>query len=62
MSIHKYGRKPERPLCKTQPSTIQWFPNMAVKYKPDKMTPVTWKIYSQEKISIQAHAVKILFH
>ena len=60
MSIHKYGRKPERPLRKTQPSTVQWFPNMAVKYNPEKMTPVTWKIYSQENIRIQAHAVKII--
>ena len=57
MSIHKFIRKSifeeER-----QPPTIYWKPHANLNYKPKKISPTTWLIYLQDKITIKPHEVK----
>ena len=54
--INKFGRIPK----KQQPPTIRWKPGNDIKYPSHKKTPVTWEIFTQAKISIQANGFKII--
>ena len=58
MTVHKLGKlsKVLRPTM-----TVQWKPRMDVKYPPTKITPATWEIYAQERITIPPHTFKRIF-
>ena len=60
MPVHKFGRKPQRMPLRQQPLTIHWEPKNDVKYPPQKKTPVTWEIYSQEQLTIPANGTKMV--
>ena len=69
MPVHKFGKSPrrsktsslnQRQIIVPQPATIHWKPRMDVIYPPQKTSPVTWKVYSQVKLTIQPKEIKII--
>ena len=62
MPVHKFGESSlnQRQIIVPQPATIHWKPRMDVFYPPQKTSPVTWKVYSQVKLTIQPKEIKII--
>ena len=58
MSVYKCMNKPTPPHF--QPLTVHWEPSMDVNYPPQKKSPVTWEIYSQQQITIQPKETKTM--
>ncbi len=56
MNVHKFGKKPERVSTRRQPLTVHWAPKMDVCHPPEKMTPVTWKLFAQQQLIVPANS------
>ena len=58
MPVHKFGKSPKvlKPMM-----IVEWKPRMDVKYPPTKITPATWEIYTQERLTIPPHEAKFIF-
>ena len=54
MNIHKFNAKPKT----IPPKTIQWRLLPEVKNPAQKINPLTWEIFSQQKIKLDPKEVK----
>ena len=54
MNIHKFNTKPKT----IPPKTIQWCPLRGAIYPARKVNPMTWEIFSQQKIKLDPKEVK----
>ena len=61
MTGHKFGKSQPPPKVLKPTMTVEWKPRMDVKYPPIKITPATWEIYAQERLTIPPHEAKFIF-
>ena len=61
MVVHKFWKSQPPPKVLRPTMTVEWKPRMDVKYPPTKITPATWEIYAQERITIPPHEAKFIF-
>ena len=57
--VHKFIRHRRERLPRNI-NHIEWKPSPSLKYPPEKMTPATWLVYCQEKLTIKPQSTKTI--
>lgn len=62
MNLNKFGYygSMRTDISEHHAKTVHWIPDMNVTHRPQKINPSTWKIFSQEKITIKPNEIKTI--